>query len=84
MRINYINLRINRIEIADNKGSDVFQINEAIGNVQLMQKINRLKVLNYIRQHSGVIRPEIAKNTEFEPVFCTNIVSRIFLEKKAL
>jgi len=59
----------------------VFQINEAIGNVQLMQKINRLKVLNYIRRHSGVARPEIAKNTGLSPSSVTNIVSYL-LEKK--
>ena len=59
----------------------MLQINEAIGNVQLMQKINRLKVLNYIRQNTGVARPEIAKNTGLSPSSVTNIVTYL-LDKK--
>ncbi|NMB96521.1 MAG: ROK family transcriptional regulator [Clostridiaceae bacterium] len=59
----------------------MLQINEAIGNVQLMQKINRLKVLHYIRRHKGVARPEIAKNTGLSPSSVTNIVTYL-LEKK--
>ncbi|HHW48398.1 MAG TPA: ROK family transcriptional regulator [Clostridiaceae bacterium] len=56
-------------------------IENEIGNVQLMQKINRLKVLNFIRQKGEVARPEIAKNTGLSPSSITNIVSYL-LEKK--
>jgi hypothetical protein len=51
------------------------QLNNAVGNVQLMQKINRLKVLNFIRQKGEVARPEIAKNTGLSPSSITNIVT---------
>jgi len=57
------------------------QINGAVGNVQLMQKINRLKVLNYIRQHSEAARPEIAKSTGLSPSSVTNIVTYL-MDKK--
>jgi len=45
-----------------------------------MQKINRLKVLNFIRQNGQVARPEIARNTGLSPSSITNIVSYL-LEK---
>jgi len=57
------------------------KIDKEIGNVQLMQKINRLKVLNFIRQKGEVARPEIAKNIGLSPSSITNIVSYL-LEKK--
>lgn len=56
------------------------QIDNAVGNVQLMQKINRLKVFNFIRQKGPVARPEIAKYTGLSPSSITNIVSYL-LEK---
>ena len=59
----------------------MLQINGAVGNVQLMQKINRLKVLNYIRQHTEVARPEIAKSTGLSPSSVTNIVTYL-MDKK--
>ncbi len=46
-----------------------------IGNVQLMQKINRLKVLNYIREKDMAFRPQIAKETGLSTASVTNIVS---------
>ncbi|NSW90304.1 MAG: ROK family transcriptional regulator [Firmicutes bacterium] len=51
------------------------KIDNAVGNVQLMQKINRLKVLNFIRQKGEVARPDIAKNTGLSPSSVTNIVT---------
>ncbi len=46
-----------------------------IGNVQLMQKINRLKILNYIREKDIAFRPQIAKDTGLSLASVTNIVS---------
>ena len=43
------------------------KIDNAVGKVQLMQKINRLNVFNYIRQKGPVARPEIAKITGISP-----------------
>ncbi len=57
------------------------KINNEIGNVQLMQKINRLKVLDYIRDNGPAARPEIAKSTGLSPSSITNIVAYL-LEKK--
>lgn len=56
------------------------KIDSAVGNVQLMQKINRLKVFDCIRQKGPVARPEIAKLTGLSPSSITNIVSHL-LEK---
>lgn len=50
-------------------------MNKQIGNVQLMQKINRLKVLNYIRRHPDVVRPVISKETGLSLASITNITS---------
>jgi N-acetylglucosamine repressor len=55
-------------------------VNE-IGNVQLMQKINRLKVLDSLRLKGPAARPEIAKLTGLSPSSITNIISYLF-EKK--
>lgn len=46
-----------------------------VGNVQLMQKINRLKILNYIRENKIAFRPEIAKKTGLSLSSVTNIVT---------
>ncbi|NJD01210.1 MAG: ROK family transcriptional regulator [Ruminiclostridium sp.] len=56
------------------------KIDNAVGNVQLMQKINRLKVFDCIRQKEPVARPEIAKITGLSPSSITNIVTHL-LEK---
>ena len=54
-----------------------------VGNVQLMQKINRLKVLNYIRENPSVSRLEITKKTGLSVASLTNITSYL-LEKNLL
>ncbi len=46
-----------------------------VGNVQLMQKMNRLKVLNYVRKHPDSLRPEIARETGLSLASITNITS---------
>ena len=46
-----------------------------VGNVQLMQKINRLKVLNLIRQCGTISRPEICKKTGLSASSVTNIIT---------
>lgn len=51
------------------------KIENAIGNVQLIRKINRLKVLDFIRRMGPVARPEIAKSTGLSPSSITNIVN---------
>lgn len=56
------------------------KIDNEIGNVQLMQKINRLKVLDYIRHMGPAARPEVAKMTGLSPSSITNIVTHL-LEK---
>ena len=56
------------------------KIDNTVGNVQLMQKINRLKVFDCIRQKGPVARPAIAKITGLSPSSITNIVSHL-LEK---
>ncbi len=53
-----------------------------VGNVQLMQKMNRLKVLNYIRNNPLVARPMVAEATGLSLSSITNIVS--YLMKKKL
>ena len=53
-----------------------------VGNVQLMQRMNRIKVLNYIRKNGIVERPEIAKSTDLSPASITNIVT--FLQAQDL
>ena len=56
---------------------------DPIGNVQLMQKINRLKVLNLVRQRGSAARPEIARITGLSSSSVTNIVG-FLLEKRLL
>lgn len=46
-----------------------------VGNVQLMQKMNRLKVLNYIRQNPSVARPMVAEATGLSLSSITNIIT---------
>lgn len=50
-------------------------MNKQVGNVQLMQKMNRLKVLNYIRQNPSVARPMVAEATGLSLSSITNIVT---------
>lgn len=51
-----------------------------IGNVRLMQKINRLKILNFIREQNTALRPEISSQTGLSLSSVTNIVT--YLMKK--
>ncbi len=46
-----------------------------VANVQLMQKMNRLKVLEYIRLHPDVPRSLIAKETGLSLASITNIIT---------
>ena len=46
-----------------------------IGNVQLMQKINRARVFEYIRQNANTTRPAIAADTGLSLSSITNIVT---------
>ncbi len=55
-------------------------MNKTVGNSQLIQKMNRLKVLNYIRRNSGAARPQIAHETGLSVASLTNITSYL-LEK---
>ena len=57
-------------------------IDKTVGNVQLMQRINRLKVLNFVRGKEQTTRPEIIRVTGLSPSSVTNIVS--FLLEKSL
>jgi len=50
-------------------------MNKQVGNVQLMQKINRLKVLNYVRKNPDVVRPVISRETGLSLASITNITS---------
>jgi Fic family protein len=46
-----------------------------IGNAHLMQKMNRLKVLNFIRKNPGTSRPLIAEQTGLSLSSITNVTS---------
>ena len=46
-----------------------------VGNVRLMQRMNRLKVLNYIIENQPVARPTVAKATGLSLSSITNIVT---------
>lgn len=46
-----------------------------IGNAHLMQKMNRLKVLNFIRRNPGTSRPLIAEQTGLSLSSITNVTS---------
>lgn len=59
----------------------MLRIDKEIGNVQLMQKINRLKVLDYIRRNGPAARPEMVRFTGLSPSSITNIVTYL-IEKK--
>lgn len=50
------------------------RIANEVGNVQLMQRINRLKVLDVIRAKGPIARPEIARQTGLSPSSITNII----------
>ncbi|MBQ8525390.1 MAG: ROK family protein [Clostridia bacterium] len=50
-------------------------MNSAVGNSQLIQKMNRLKVLNYIRRNPDTARPMIARETGLALSSITNITS---------
>ena len=51
------------------------KIANEVGNVRLMQRINRLKVLEIIRAKGPLARPEIAKMTGLSPSSITNIIT---------
>ncbi len=53
------------------------KIKNEVGNVQLMQKINRLKVLEFIRSECNISRANISKLTGLSPSSVTNIVSHL-------
>ena len=50
-------------------------MSKQVANVQLMQKMNRLRVLNYVRNHPDCLRPEIAKKTGLSLASITNVTS---------
>lgn len=47
-------------------------MNKQVGNVQLMQQMNRLKVLDFIRRNPDASRPIIAENTGLSLASITN------------
>lgn len=55
-------------------------MNRQVGNVQLMQKMNRLKVLNYVRANPGVARPTIANETGLSLPSLTNVTTYLLGE----
>ena len=46
-----------------------------VGNVQLMQKMNRLKVLNYIRRNPDISRPVLSEKTGLSLASITNVTT---------
>lgn len=50
-------------------------MSKQVANVQLMQKMNRLKVLEFIRKNSYVSRPFVSKETGLSLASITNIVT---------
>lgn len=50
-------------------------MNQVVANAQLIQKMNRLKVLNYIRRHPNVSRLTITHGTGLSMSSMTNIVT---------
>ena len=50
-------------------------MNRQVGNVQLMQKMNRLKVLNFVRRNPDVSRPNISVETGLSLASITNVTS---------
>ncbi|MGN1059341.1 MAG: ROK family protein, partial [Clostridia bacterium] len=57
-------------------------MNQPVGNVHLMQKMNRVKVLQYIRRTETAARPQVAAATGLSLSSITNITS--FLMEKGL
>lgn len=51
-----------------------------VGNVQLMQKMNRLKVLNLVRRNQDIARPAIAEQTGLSLSSITNITTYLLEE----
>ncbi len=49
----------------------------SVGNVQLIQRINRVKVLDYIRKYGPVARTVLAKNTNLSLSSITNIINHL-------
>lgn len=58
-------------------------MSKQVGNVQLMQTINRVKVLNYFRQHPCSSRPQAAADIGLSSASLTNITS-FLINKKLL
>ncbi len=50
-------------------------MDKSVGNSQLIQKMNRLKVLDYIRKNPDAARPQIAHDTGLSVASLTNITS---------
>lgn len=50
-------------------------MNRQVGNVALMQKMNRLKVLNFVRRNPDVSRPNISTATGLSLASITNVTS---------
>ena len=50
-------------------------MNNQVGNAQLMQKMNRLKVLNFVRNNPDCSRPQIAEATGLSLPSLTNITT---------
>ena len=50
-------------------------MNRLVENAQLIQKVNRLKVLNYIRRNPDVARPAVAHQTGLSVASLTNITT---------
>lgn len=57
-------------------------LNKQVANVRLMQKINRLKVLNSLIQNPSISKPAISEMTGLSKASVTNIIS--FLLEKGL
>ena len=51
-----------------------------VGNVQLMQRINRVKVLEYIRKNGACARPELARQTNLSLSSITNIMNYLLAQ----
>ncbi len=56
-------------------------MNQVAANAQLIRKMNRLKVLNYIRKNPDVARPTIAHDTGLSMSSMTNIVNYLISKK---
>lgn len=55
-------------------------MSKQVGNVALMQKMNRLRVLNFIRKNPDVSRPVIAEKTGLSLASLTNITTYLMDE----